>query len=371
MRIGIDMRMLRRAGIGRYIHSLVDELMRIDKDNEYILFLDEDDFDSYTITNENFTKKPLKSKVFSLEEQYRLVSSAWREGLDVFHSPHFVVPLLWRRNLVTTIHDLIPLIYPETLPSRASRIYCYTMMRAAAIKSRRVVTNSYHTRRDIVRYLKIPETKVKVIYQGVNENYHPVESERILKEVKKRYKTSEKFILYVGEWKPHKNILRLMRAFHELKTKTRIPHKLVVGGRKDSRYPEIPALARDLELETDIIFPGYIPEEDLPVLYSAADLFVFPSLYEGFGFPVLEAMACGTPVVSSDTSSLSEIAGDAAIFVNPHSVEQIAQAMQEVLKDAKLRLKLVRKGVERARLFTWEKSGRETLRVYEEVHSCA
>jgi len=371
LRIGIDMRMLRWPGIGRYTRSLVDELMRIDEDNEYILFLNEDDFDSYTITNENFTKKSLRAKVFSIEEQYQLVFSAWRERLDLFHSPHFAVPLLWRRNLVTTIHDLIPLIYPEDLPSRMSRIYCYIMMKAAARKSRRVIANSYYTRRDIVRYLKIPEAKVKVIYEGVNENYHPVENERRLRKVKERYKTSEKFIFYIGQWKPHKNVLGLMKAFHKLKIKTGIPHKLVIGGRKDPRYPEIPALARDLELEEDIIFPGYIPEEDLPALYSAAELFVFPSLYEGFGLPVLEAMACGSPVVSSNTSSLPEIAGDAAIFVNPCSVEEIAQAMQEVLKNGRLREKLVQKGLERARLFTWEKTGRETLRVYEEAHSCA
>lgn len=133
MRIGIDMRMLRWPGIGRYTRSLVDELMRID----------EDDFDSYTITNQNFTKKSLRAKVFSIEEQYGLVFSAWRERLDLFHSPHFAVPLLWRHNLVTTIHDLIPLIHPDSLPSRASRIYCYIMMRAAVRKSRRVIANSY------------------------------------------------------------------------------------------------------------------------------------------------------------------------------------------------------------------------------------
>lgn len=367
MRIGIDMRMLNWSGIGRYTHNLVDGLMRIDKDNEYILFLNEDDIDSYTITNENFSKKPLSSKVFSLEGHYQLTSSLWRERLDLFHSLHFPVPLLWKHNLVTTIHDLIPLIYPKSLPSRMSRIYCYVMMRTAARKSRRVIANSYCTGRDIVRYLKIPESKVKVIYEGVNENYHPVENESRLRKVKKRYKTSEKFIFYLGQWKPHKNILRLMRAFHRLKIKTGIPHKLLIGGRKDPNYGEIPALARNLGLEKDIIFTGYIPEEDLPVLYSAAKLFIFPSLYEGFGLPVLEAMACGIPVVSSNTSSLPEIAGDAAIFVNPYSTEEIAQAMQEVLRDEKLRQKLIQKGLARARLFVWEKTSRETLHVYEEV----
>lgn len=367
MKIGIDMRMLNWSGIGRYTYNLVDGLMRIDKDNEYILFLNEDDIDNYTITNENFSKKPLSSKVFSLEGHYQLTSSLWRERLDLFHSLHFPVPLLWRHNLVTTIHDLIPLIYPESLPSRMSRIYCYLMMRAAARKSRRVIANSYYTGRDIVRYLKISESKVKVIYEGVNENYHPVQNESRLRKVKERYKTSEKFIFYVGHWKPYKNILRLMRAFHKLKIKTKIPHKLVIGGRKDPNYREIPALARNLGLEDDIIFPGYIPEEDLPILYSAAKLFIFPSLYEGFGLPVLEAMACGVPVVSSNTSSLPEIAGDAAIFVNPCSTEEIAQAMQEVLRDEKLRQKLIQKGLARAKLFAWEKTSRETLQVYEQV----
>lgn len=367
MRIGIDMRMLTWSGIGRYTHNLVDGLMRIDKDNEYILFLNEGDIDNYTITNENFIKKPLSSKVFSLEGHYQLTSSLWRERLDLFHSLHFPVPLLWRHNLVTTIHDLIPLIYPESLPSRMSRIYCYVMMRAAARKSRRVIANSYYTRRDIVRYLKIPESKVKVIYEGVNENYHPVKNESRLRKVKERYKTSEKFIFYIGQWKPYKNILRLMRAFHRLKMKTGIPHKLLIGGRKDPNYGEIPALARNLGLEKDIIFTGYIPEEDLPVLYSAAKLFIFPSLYEGFGLPVLEAMACGIPVVSSNTSSLPEIAGDAAILVNPYSIEEIAQAMQEGLRDEKLRKKLIQKGLARTRLFVWEKTSRETLQVYEQA----
>jgi len=269
--------------------------------------------------------------------------------------------------LVTTIHDLIPLIYPEVLPSRMSRIYCYLMMRAAARKSKRVIVDSGHTRKDVVKHLKIPEDKVRVIYIGVSENYHPVEDERTLSKVKARYETSERFIFYIGQWKPHKNLLRLIRAFQKLKIKTGAPHKLVIGGREDPSCQEIPALARDLDLEEDIVFTGYIPEEDLPTLYSAAELFVLPSLYEGFGVPVLEAMACGTPVVSSNTSSLPEVAGDAAILVNPYSSEEIAGAMQEVLDDGNLRQRLVQKGLERVKLFASEETGRETLRVYEEV----
>ena len=181
-----------------------------------------------------------------------------------------------------------------------------------------------------------------------------------------KYSITGSFILFVGNISPRKNILALLQAFNKLK-KRGIKHKLVIAGKKDQRYEQVLKTLNELNLGGEVIFTGYVPEEDLPKLYNAADLFVYPSLYEGFGLPILEAMACGTPVVASNVSSLPEVAGDAGLLVNPQDVDALTNAMYKVLTDDKLKESLIDKGLERAKFFSWEKTARETLEVYKEV----
>lgn len=218
---------------------------------------------------------------------------------------------------------------------------------------------------DIIRYFKIPENKIKVIYLGVDEDYKPL-SETEIRKVRQKYHLNYPFILYVGSLISHKNIPTLIKAFYKLK-KYGLPHKLVITGKRGWKYKNIFEIISKLNLQKDVVFTGYVQREDLPALYNAADLFVYPSLYEGFGLPPLEAMACGTPVITSNTSSLPEVVGNAGIMVDPYDIDGLAKAMYEVLTNEGLRAELRKRGLERAKMFSWKKTAEETLNVYKGI----
>jgi glycosyltransferase involved in cell wall biosynthesis len=229
-----------------------------------------------------------------------------------------------------------------------------------------VIAVSECTKRDAIRFYRIPEEKITVIYEGVNPRFRPASPEAIAA-VRARYGLPERFILYVGTIEPRKNLTTLLEAFHHLLATYDL--RLVIVGKKGWLYERFFRRLRELGLENRVLFTGYVPDEDLPAIYSAADLFVFPSLYEGFGLPVLEAMACGTPVICSNTSSLPEVAGDAALLVDPTDARALTGAMEQVLTNERLWATLRAKGMERARGFTWEKAAYRTWEVYQQVIS--
>ena len=260
---------------------------------------------------------------------------------------------------------------PIVIPPNKYSIKKYFMYRALlprTIKSAdKIIAISHHTKNDIIQHFKIPEDKIKVIHLAANKNYKPLQGDKINK-IKQKYDLNCPFILYVGGLAPNKNVKRLIQAFYKLK-KQGINHKLILTGVKRWKYKSIFETIEKLNLQKDVIFTGYVPDEDLPALYNAADLFVYPSLYEGFGLPPLEAMACGTPVITSNTSSLPEVVGDAGIMVNPYDVDELANKMYEVLTNDGLGEELSKKGLERAKLFSWKKCAEEHLKVYEEVYN--
>jgi glycosyltransferase involved in cell wall biosynthesis len=269
-------------------------------------------------------------------------------------------------KLINTIYDIIPYLFPETYTfSTSFRFKCILPITLKI--SDKIIVISHHTKKDIIKHFKIPEDKIKVIHLAANENYKPLKENEINK-VRKKYNLNYPFILYVGGLEPKKNIPTLLKALYKLK-KQGIEHKLVITGEKRWKYKSIFETMEKLNLQRDVIFTGYVPDEDLPALYNAADLFVYPSLYEGFGLPPLEAMQCGTPVITSNTSSLPEVVGDAGIMVNPYDVDELANEMYEVLTNDGLRDELSKKGLERAKLFSWKKCAEETLKVYEEVYN--
>lgn len=256
-----------------------------------------------------------------------------------FFSPYIKGPVFARCPFVTTIHDLLFLVTPEYTGTRY-KLYNTVFRAIGGFISKRaaaIITDSEYSRKDIMRIFKINGKKINVIPIGVSEKYCPIKDQSVIEEVKNRYGIEQKYILYVGNFKPHKNVHTLIKAYNRLPNEIKDDYQLVLGGKKDRFYIEIGQLIGKLKIKQNVVFTDFISEEHLPVLYSGAEMFVFPSLYEGFGLPILEAMACGIPVISSDSSSLPEVVGDAGILVDAKSVKGLSRAISTVLQDDKLR----------------------------------
>ncbi len=370
MRIAIDARMLADTltGVGRYLLNLIKHLAEIDKKNDYLILavsrLSPDHFLN-KFQAPNFEKIIVKTPIVSLRQHFTIPPILRREKIDIFHYPQFDLPFFQRRKSVITIYDLNVLQIADYFPKQRfiRRTYSRWITKISLQKAEKVIAISQSTKGDIIRYFKTPEEKIEVIYGAVDEHFHPLPQKETRKKLEK-YSLSSPYLLYVGVHRAHKNLLRLLEAYRLLKENGRITHKLVIVGEKDPRFLQAKWKVEKLGLDGEVIFTGYLPEEDLPYFYNGATLFIFPSLYEGFGMPVLEAMACGTPVVCSHTSSLPEIAGEAAIFVDPHNIEAMAEGMKKVIDDGGLRKRLSLAGLEQAKRFSWHRTAQKTLEVY-------
>jgi glycosyltransferase involved in cell wall biosynthesis len=278
-----------------------------------------------------------------------------------------VLPPLVPCRSVVTIHDCIHLMFPQYLPSRLAFTYARTSMRLAARRATRVLTVSESSKRDILRFVDVAAGKIDVIYNAYDERFGVEPREEEVVRVRERYQLHDEFVLYAGNVKPHKNLERLIVAF-DLVRKQGLDHlKLVLIGDEISRYAALRRAVHSHQLHSFVRFLGYLPEETLAVMYRLAGAFVFPSLYEGFGLPPLEAMASGTPVVTSNVSSLPEVAGDAAVLVDPYDPAAIADGIARVLSDERLRHDLRARGLARARQFSWEASVARVREIYGEV----
>lgn len=290
---------------------------------------------------------------------------AQQHQLDLVHDPTGSMPLfLTRSHKVATIHDVVPFIYPETSSHLDWLIY-RVWLPLAVRRLDAVITDSQQSKRDIVRFLPISEEKVTVIPCAVNARYRPLATREIAPALSK-YEISKPYILYVGSIAARKNLPRVLAAFARL-LQTQSKWQLVIVGARKWKSSPVYDTVKTLGLEAAVHFTGYVEEMDLPALYNGADLFVFPSLYEGFGLPVLEAMACGTPVITSNVSSLPEVAGDAAMLVNPHSVDEIWAAMTSILTQPDQANLLSQRGLRQAAKFSWARTAEETVSVYERV----
>ncbi len=359
-RIGFDARMINYSGIGRYISCLVPELIKQAPDDSFVLFGD-----------------PERLKGFSREKNVRVmkwtmpVYSAWEQlfafysplNIDLLHVPHFDIPLFFRKKMVVTIHDLIYLLFPESVPSPAARHYARFMINSALKKASRIITVSNHTKKDLSRIFGEQYSgKIDVIHEAADKAFQRVEDKARIADVRCRYRLSKDMILYVGSVKPHKNIAALIRMFGLLKG-WGVPHQLVICGRWDKKEDRL----RDEMSDRDIRYLGEIPTKDLAVLYSMADVLVHLSLYEGFGLTVLEAMQCGTPVVVSDSSSLPEVVGGSAFVVSPDNIEEVADIVYNILINKQLRNGMTETGMEHVKRFSWDEAARRTLEVYRGV----
>ncbi len=367
MRIGIDARKLHDFGIGTYIRNLLRELARLDHDTEFVLLSRPDDVSAIGALGENFRAVVERAGNYSVAEQLKVPLALKREGVTLFHAPHYVLPPLVQCRSVVTIHDCIHLMFPQYLPNRGALLYARTFMEMAAKRATRVLTVSESSKSDIMRFFGTESSKIDVIYNAFDARFGAEPHEEDVIRVRERYQLHDEFVLYAGNVKPHKNLERLIDAFHLVRSRGLDHLKLVMIGDDISKYAALRRAVHRYQLHKYVRFLGYLPEETLAVMYRLAAAFVFPSLYEGFGLPPLEAMASGTPVITSNVSSLPEVAGDAAELVDPYDPDAIANGIYNVLTDVDRRRELRRRGLARARQFSWETSVRRVREIYGEV----
>jgi len=369
MRVAIDARKLHDFGIGTYVRNLVEWLARLDHDSEFILLCRPDDCDWIEHLGPNFRPVADRSANYSIREQLSIPFELTRIRPDLFHAPHYVLPALTPCRAVVTIHDCIHLMFPQYLPGRMAHLYARMAFRLATSRSARILTVSEASKRDILRFFSIPSRKVNVIYNAIDDRFSHPPSEAQMHRVRERYQLHERFLLYSGNVKPHKNLERLIDAFHRLRQNGFDDIKLLITGSEISRYSELRRAVHRFNLHRHVRFLGYLSEETLASLYRLADAFVFPSLYEGFGLPPLEAMASGTPVLTSNVSSLPEVVADSALLIDPYHPESIAEGLARILSDDALRARLIEDGRTRAASFSWEASIRQVLAIYREEAS--
>ena len=373
MKVGIvaDRLNRQRTGIGNYVYNLTKEFAKTNENREKVCLISYEDSDLFPNLNKIIIKNPFKNitkKSFyfwHIYLQFKLKKNNF--NLDIVHSPENTTLFIkLKSKKIVTVYDITPYVVPESFtPITLLR---YKLLFSKTIKTAdKIIAISNRTKKDLINYFNIPAKEIEVIYLAADEKFKLLNKEEI-NGIRQKYNLNFPFILYVGTLEARKNIPTLIKAFYKLKKKN-IEHKLVIAGKKGWKYKNIFEIMEKLNLQNDVIFTGYVPDEDLPALYNVADLFVYPSLYEGFGLPPLEAMACGTPVITSNTSSLPEVVGDAGIMVDPYDVDGLADAMYEVLTDEGLRANMIKKGLERTEMFSWEKCARETLEVYKKVYN--
>jgi glycosyltransferase involved in cell wall biosynthesis len=350
----------RSAGINWYIQNLIRHLPGVDPRFRYTILLGERGYAGTRGLALSFSRLPTQRPAVRFVWEQAI--QPWvlrREDIDLLHSPALVGPILGGRPFVVTVHDLSYHYYPEAFRA-ANRGYLALFGRHSVRRARRVIAVSQSTKDDLVRHYGLPAARVDVVYHGVDEAFRPLPAADVAAFCA-RQGLPERFLLFVGTLEPRKNVTRLVEAYARLPQTC--PQLVLVGG-KGWFYEEVLRRVEELGLGSRVHLAGYVPAEDLPYWYNAAEVLVYPSLYEGFGLPPLEAMACGTPVISSTSSSLPEVAGDAGLLVDPVDVDALASAMERVLRDAGLRAQMRSAGLRRAKLFTWEAAARQTVDSY-------
>lgn len=365
-----------RTGVATYIFNLLRTLAKLDMRNEYTILSIRLDQGSLGITNDNFKIRTVPDLLKFLPPWYSwtlwyytgLPVQLYCSRPDVFLSGHPVLPVLCPHPSLVVVYDLTPLVHKDAYSTRFRFTFGF-WVRHAVKRADKIITISQSTKNDLINLLKVKAEKISVIYPGYDDViFTPSSDQSRIQAVLQRYGIVGSYILYVGSLEPKKNIRRLIEAFASLKRHGRVTHKLVITGKRVWGDEIIFQEVTRNGLEGQVIFTGYMPLEDIPLLVSGADAFVFPSLHEGFGIPPLEAMACGTPVITSSVASLPEVVGDAGLLVNPYSVDEIAEAIYRVVSDKNLQEQMRRNGLKRAKMFSWEMAAREILKTIEETY---
>lgn len=366
MKIAFDLRRIKNLGIGRYMKCLVEAILAEEPQGDYLLILPPDAEDIINVGGSRAKTITSGLKYYSIQEQIGLPKLLRDHRVDLLHAPHFMLPLVRPCPSVVTIHDVIGLAWKEDLRSRIGRVYYSWMMSAAVRLADRIITDSNFSRDDIVRLLGVNPERIKVIYPGIGSDFQPVTDEVQLRNIRAKHRIENDYIVYAGIYKPRKNHAALLRAFRSFLSNGRDANLVLVGPLKEGEQ-DLRQLANELGISDKVIYTGFVDDAELRALYSAATVYACPSLYEGFGFTVLEAMACGTPVVCARETSLPEVAGDAALYADPRNAEEFGQALHDVFTDPSLRHTLIEKGRRNLQRFSWPNTARETLSVYQDA----
>ena len=367
MKIGIDARKIRDFGIGNYIKQLLTYIPCYDRENEYYIFHYPEDTSFIPQNGSNISLIADSSPKYSVKELLGLPIKMATQRLDLFHAPHYTLPPIRPCKGVVTIHDVIHLRFPEYLPHPAAYYYAKGMMWAAAKSAKKVLTVSECSKQDIMACLGVPEQKIEVIYNGIEPRREAIEDIRnpaSRERLRQQLGISRKYLLFLSNFMPHKNFDTLIKAYSLLKHRDKLDACLVIAGKNDKLRVQLEELIEQEQLSEDVILTGFVAPELTPALYANAELFVYPSLYEGFGLQALEAMNYDTPVTISNASSLPEIAGNAALAFDPASSDEMAAVILKILNDPGLRKSLVEKGRKRVQDFSWRTAVERTVEVY-------
>ncbi len=371
MKIGIDARIIFKRGVGRYISNLLSNLLEIDKKNEYYIYLDK----NTTLNNGDFVKCNIRrantTNAF-LYEQFFLPQQAQKDKVDILHSTDNTLPYLFKGKKLVTIHDTMfirPIkqaILRPTLKQRLHDIYKKISVPLSARKADHIITVSEYSKADIIKNINIPAEKISVIKEGVDQKYRLIRDRDKIDQVRQKYGINKPYVLISAAADLRKNTTRALEAFKIFNGMSGNKYQLVITsiGEKEIATTDIKDKIVELNLEQDIIITYYAPEENMVMLYNGAFFFLFPSLWEGFGLQILEAFACGLPVITSNNTSLTEIAGDAAYFVDPFSVEDIVKGMVELEKNDNKTQAFILRGFKQADKFSWKQAAEKTLEIY-------
>ncbi|HEX2162607.1 MAG TPA: glycosyltransferase family 1 protein [Thermoanaerobaculia bacterium] len=361
----IDARKIEDFGIGTYVRNLVAQLAEIDRENRYVLLSRTAAKDFPLDLPENFRVLQERSPVYSIRELAALSWRLFRLRVDLYHATHYVLPAAVPCPVVATIHDVIHLLYPEFLPNRLAFFYAQRMIRRTLSRGDRIIAVSKNTKADLARYFQVDSGKVQVVYNGVDDQFRrrlPAEDvDRWLRQLE----IERPYLLFVGNpTKPHKNLDNVIQAFARARQRRPFDARLVCVGHRGPATFKLEQRAEQLGIGAEVRMLGHVANEALPALYQGATLFLYPTLYEGFGLPVVEAMASGLPVITSENSALKEIAEGHAHLVDPLDVDSIAGAIVQCMSDPEHRASLARLGLRRAEAFQWRRTAERTLEIY-------
>ena len=367
MKIGIDGRAAkwyRGTGIGTYTHQLISSLSKVDFNNDYLVFSPENS--SLNDLGNNFKIERLKSNLKdNFWDEVSVPNILENKNMELYHVPQNGVGLSENINCLRaiTLHDIIPLRMPETVSDRYLKIFNEELPKMLK-NCEGIITVSEFSKEDISKEFNFPKDKIYVTHLAAEDIYKPMNKFICKNLLKNKYNINDDFILYVGGFSPRKNIIGLIEAFSLIHPSKRKNKKLVITGKKGLSYSKYQKRADDLKISDDVIFTDFIPLEDLPLFYNCADVLVYPSFYEGFGLPPLEAMACGTPVIASNVTSLPEVCYNSALLINPYNIDELSSLIEQVINDNILSLSLTNKSLSRSKNFSWNNTAKKTINAY-------
>ncbi|UZW14523.1 glycosyltransferase family 1 protein [Clostridium pasteurianum] len=370
MRIAFDARGInwyKGTGIGTYAENLIKNLIRIDKLNKYILYWSGENYEKFK--NNNTIIRMASRRYHRFFQEYFFPKDIKKDNIDIYHISQNGIGLSQNINClkVVTIHDLIPYIMPETV-GRGYLLKFLKDMPQIISEADAIITVSEYSKKDILKFFPINPDKVFVTPLAADKIYKPLDKNYCKKYISKKYNINSPFILYLGGFSARKNVSSLIKSYEKVSKDISKDIKLVICGSKKDDIENLIRMKLNSKISENIIFTDFIPNEDLPIFYNSCEVFVYPSLYEGFGLPPLEAMSCGTPVITSNTTSIPEVTGNSALLIDPQNIDMLSEKLYKVLTSDLIKKDLSNKGLKRSLEFSWIKTAQDTLEVYEKIY---